>query len=339
MGLLIGLLSSIFAGVLNGSFAAPMKNIFKWEWENTWFIYALLAFLILPAITAFISVPDLFDVYSQVKNPVIILTFITGVLFGLGSVTFGLGLHLAGLSLGYSLMIGLISITGSLGPMLLLNPKSILTPGGLILILAMIVSLLGVIFFGVAGALRAKTQTGGVGERKASFKVAFAICAVSGIFSSMLNISLAIGLPIAEIAMTKVNGSLSSFRAYNAVWLVTLYGAFIPYFLYCVFLFRKNKSFRKYKVNKANFYRSASMGLLWFACIAIYGAGASQLGKMGTTIAWLVLMAVTSIIGNLWGLFSGEWEDATQKAKNKMKTGFVMLVLSIVLVAISKFYL
>ena len=100
MGLLIGLASSLVAGILNGSFAAPMKRISNWEWENTWFVYALVALLILPISAAFISVPGLVGIYAKVDNAVILATLLTGFLYGIGSVTFGLGLHLAGLSLG-----------------------------------------------------------------------------------------------------------------------------------------------------------------------------------------------------------------------------------------------
>lgn len=339
MGLITGLIASIVSGVLNGSFAAPMKKITNWEWENTWFIYALIALLVLPVSSAFISVPGLVGIYAQVDSSVILKTLITGFLFGIGSVTFGLGLHLAGLSLGYTLMVGLISVTGSLIPMLLLSPDSILTTGGFILLLAMSVSVAGVIFCGIAGSMRAKSQTGEVSERKVSFKVAFIVCAISGIFSAMLNISLVMGLPIAEAAQANMTGSLSSFRAYNAVWLVTLSGAVVPYLLYCVFLFVKNKSVKKYKVNPANFFRAALMGLLWFLCITLYGAGASNLGKLGTTIGWLILMAFTVIVGNLWGFFTGEWNDAPKKAKKKMITGLLILLLSVALVALGKYFL
>lgn len=339
MGLLIGLTTSIVAGVLNGSFAAPMKKISNWEWENTWFIYALVALLVLPITAAFISVPGLGGIYAQVDNSVILKTLLTGFLFGIGSVTFGLGLQFAGLSLGYSLMIGLISITGSLVPMLLLSPESILSTGGLILLLAMVVTLVGVIFCGIAGALRAKSQADGDSDRKVSFKAAFTICTISGIFSAMLNISLVMGLPIAEMAQAKMIGTLSTFRAYNAVWLVTLSGAFIPYLLYCVFLFTKNKSAKMYKVKPVNFLRAGLMGLLWFLCIALYGAGVSSLGKLGITIGWLILMAFTVIVGNLWGFFTGEWNDVPVKAKKKMITGLLILLLSVVLVAIGKFFL
>ena len=74
MGLLIGMAASIVSGVLNGSFAAPMKRISNWEWENTWFIYALVALLVLPITSAFISVPVLVGIYAQVNNSVILKT-------------------------------------------------------------------------------------------------------------------------------------------------------------------------------------------------------------------------------------------------------------------------
>jgi len=33
--MITGIFTSIIAGIFNGSFAAPMKKISNWEWENT----------------------------------------------------------------------------------------------------------------------------------------------------------------------------------------------------------------------------------------------------------------------------------------------------------------
>ena len=74
--MIIGIISSIIAGTLNGSFAAPMKRITNWEWENTWLIYALVAMLFLPIATAFISVPGLLSIYTQAGSSVIIKTLL-----------------------------------------------------------------------------------------------------------------------------------------------------------------------------------------------------------------------------------------------------------------------
>lgn len=339
--MIIGIISSVIAGMFNGSFAVPTKRIKHWEWENTWFVYALIALLFLPVITAFISVPSLFDIYKQAGSSVMLKTLFAGMLYGIGSVTFGLGLHLAGLSLGNSLMIGIISITGSLVPMLMLSPESILTPGGGILLTAMVVTVIGVIYCGNAGMLRSRSKGNDddLNKRKASYKIVLVVCIVSGIFSSMLNISLVMGMPIADLAKTNLSGVLSSFRAYNAVWAVTLFGALIPYVLYCFYLFFRNKSIVKYKVTTSNFSWAILMGFLWFFCITLYGAGASNLGKLGTTISWLILMSCTVAVGNLWGWITGEWKNAPQKAQQKMKTGLVLLFLSVVMVAVAKLFL
>ena len=337
--MIIGIVSSVFSGVLNGSFAAPMKKIVGWKWENTWFVYAVVAMLVFPIATAFVSVPGLFEIYAQADSSVLLKTFFTGLLFGVGSVTFGLGLQLAGLSLGNSLMVGIISVTGSLVPMLILSPESIVTPAGGLLLLAMFVSVIGVIYCSIAGNIRARSldKTVQSKEKRAPFKVALIVCIVSGIFSSMLNVSLVMGLPVAELAKVNLPGEFGAYRAYNAVWAITLSGAFVPYLVGCVFLLIRNRSMSRYQKFPSGFRHALLMGVLWFSCITLYGAGASQLGKLGTTIGWLILMAVTVIIGNLWGLITGEWEQAPVEAKQKMTRGLFFMFLSVVIVGVAKY--
>lgn len=339
MSLITGIFSALIAGMLNGSFAAPLKKIKYWEWENTWIIYAFTGLLLLPFFATIITVPELWDVYAHVEVSVILKTLITGMLYGIGSITFGLGLHLAGLSLGYSLMIGIIAITGSLVPMLIISPESIFTVGGLIISLAMVVCLSGIIYCAKAGALREQSADKTSNEDGSRFRLALIVCIVSGLFSSMLNISLVMGQPIADLAKLHIGGSLVNFRATNAVWLITLSGAFVPYVFYCFFLFFRNKSINNYTKSSFNFYRAGFMGVLWFLGILVYGAGVSSFGKFGTTIGWLILMAFTVITGNLWGFFTGEWHNAPSEAKMKMYKGLGLLLISVVIVSIGKFYL
>jgi L-rhamnose-H+ transport protein len=337
--MLAGLLSSLLAGLLNGSFAAPMKNIKNWEWENTWMIYAIVAMLLGPFIVATLSVENLGDIYRSAGFNIVFITFITGVLFGIGSVTFGLGLHLAGLSLGYSLMVGLISVTGALVPMIIMTPELIPTYGGLLILLAMIVSVVGVIYCGNAGALKENSNAKRDNNQYKNtdhFRMALLVCITAGIFSSMLNISLVLGQPIADIASQTITGRFSSFKANNPVWAITLTGAFIPYLVYAIFLYRKNGSVKYFRTGLTNYLNAAFMGVLWFLCIVLYGAGASELGNVGTTIGWLILMSFTIISGNIWGVVTGEWKNAPALAKRKMKTGLTFLFIAVVLVSISK---
>ena len=45
------------AGILQGSFAAPMKRMSGWQWENSWLLFALSGLIVFPWIINFATVP------------------------------------------------------------------------------------------------------------------------------------------------------------------------------------------------------------------------------------------------------------------------------------------
>ena len=153
MVVFIGIMTVVISGALNGSFAAPMKRTIKWEWENIWMLYAVTAMIILPLIIVLCTVPQLLSIYSDTPSHVLVQTFLFGLGWGIGSGTFGLGLHMAGLSLGYTILIGVIAVTGSLIPMLVHDPGSLLLPSGIVILLAMLVTKAGAAFCATAGAI------------------------------------------------------------------------------------------------------------------------------------------------------------------------------------------
>ena len=76
------------------------------------------------------------------------------------------------------------------------------------------------------------------------------------------------------------------------------------------------------------------MGVMWMGGYALYGVSASVFGKMGTTVAWIILMALTVLTGNIWGFVTGEWKEASGKARTRMIQGLALLLFSIVLVSL-----
>ena len=90
----IGIASALVSGLLNGSFAAPMKKMSKWQWENIWIVWALWALVIVPFIIAWATVPDLFGVYRATDSGHLLKTFLLGAGWGAGAVTFGIGLYM-----------------------------------------------------------------------------------------------------------------------------------------------------------------------------------------------------------------------------------------------------
>jgi L-rhamnose-H+ transport protein len=343
MPVFFGIIAAVISGALNGSFAVPMKRTTKWEWENVWLLYAVTAMIILPLIIALCTVPQLLAIYNDTPAKVLVRTFLFGIGWGLGSVTFGLGLHMAGLSLGYTILIGVIAVTGSLIPMLIHDPGSLLLPGGIVIILAMLVTIAGAALCGTAGAIREKEKQKEQTKQDKSykFKWAFLVCIASGILSAMLNLAFDFGAPIAQIAETYLAEQSSAFRANNPVWLLILYGGFIPNFLYCAYLMIRKGSWKRYIESGTGSYWlwGILMGTVWMGCIVSYGVGASSLGKLGTTVGWLILMAVTVLVGNLWGVITGEWQQAPKKARRRMLQGFLLLVGSVMLVGLGRLLL
>ena len=52
-----------------------------------------------------------------------------------------------------------------------------------------------------------------------------------------------------------------------------------------------------------------------------YGASATLLGQLGTTMGWLILMSVSVLTANLWGVVTGEWKGAPKNAHLRMFLG------------------
>jgi len=338
----VGIVSAVAAGIVNGSFATPMKRMGKWQWENTWLMWAVWALVIVPLIIALVTVPQFMEAYRNTESKVVLRTFLLGAGWGVGAVTFGLGLYMVGLSLGFSIIIGLTAVTGALIPMLVLSPGSVVTAGGLVILLGMVVMVAGVAFCGLAGRMRERSLQAGQADSagRYAFKLGFAVCVVSGVLSAMLNLAFAFGKPIAEAAKNYVGtGMAADFRAANAIWLLALAGAFVTNLLYCGAMLLFKGSWRNYGAagTKMYWFWAFLMGFLWMSGIALYGAGASSLGQLGTTVAWIILMATTVLVGNVWGIISGEWKAVAKAARVRMIQGLVLLIVAIVLVSVGNY--
>ena len=178
-------------------------------------------------------------------------------------------------------------------------------------------------------------------SKKGSFKLGLVVCVVSGVLSSMLNFAFHFGSPIAEKARIYLGNSATAFQTNHTIWYITLLGGFVPFLIYCGYLLIHNRSWKKYAESETNSYWlwACFMGVMWMGCIVLYGIGASILGKLGTTVGWLVLMAFTVLVGNLWGVITGEWKGAPKEAKIQMIQGLFLLMVSVILVGVGKMLL
>jgi len=156
MDLAIGILLVIAGGALEGLFSLPVTRTPKWQWENIWGLGSLAALLLVPWPVALWTIPHLGDVFSNVEPSVLIWTLLFGLGWGLGGIFWGKAIAAVGMALGISLLMGLLNVFGS--PVLLAftqGPSKLLEPGGLALLGAVGVMVLGVAICGTARPAKA----------------------------------------------------------------------------------------------------------------------------------------------------------------------------------------
>lgn len=64
--------------------------------------------------------------------------------------------------------------------------------------------------------------------------------------------------------------------------------------------------------------------------------GGSFLGDAGTSVGWALMQSLAILTGNLAGLFSGEWRDASPASRRTMWLGLSCLLAGVFIVAFSK---
>ena len=329
--LTVGLLLVVLAGMLNGSFAAPMKRMTDWRWENSWLTFAVSGLVVIPWAIALATVPQLGSVYTGVSTAALMKVLLFGVLWGVGATLFGLGINRVGLALGFALILGITASFGSLLPMAILHPDQLTTRRGISLIVGTLVMALGLVFLALAGRARERDTRGNEGQRS-GFTVGLIICVFSGIFSSMLNFSFVFG---DELRSHALHLGASSAMAANPIWALAVSGGFLANFLYCVKLLNKNRTWGVFRQGNAQVHwlLGIAMGMLWFGGTLTYGVGASIMGTLGGIIGWPIFMTVDIIAALFWGVVSGEWKGARRRALDYNWAGVAILLFAIAIIS------
>jgi len=331
---------ALVAGILNGSFATPMKYAKRWKWENIWSVWAVVGMFIFPWVMVCLTVPDVAGFYQQAAARQILLLVGFGVGFGLAQIFFGLGIAALGIALNFAIAIGLSTALGSLVPLVVEHPKMIPTTKGMVIILGVVLTLVGIVLCAVAGrhkekAMQSSAQEQPVGAaKKMSFKAGLFICILAGLGSPLINFGLAFGKPLIDRA---AQFGVRPMSQANVIWAPLVTASLVPYLIYCAYLWKKNNTARLFFQPGTSIYwlYGAMMGVLWFGSTVIYGAATAQLGGLGPVLGWPLFMSSIIITSNVWGFVTGEWKTAGQKAVRTMLGGILFLILGFVTLALS----
>jgi L-rhamnose-H+ transport protein len=264
------------------------------------------------------------------RNTLMLLAF--GVGFGLAQILFGLGIAAVGMALNFAIAIGISTAFGSLLPLLIKDREKVFTPQGGMIFLGVFLILIGIVGCAIAGKMK-DTQLASAVDRpresaavKMSFKAGLIIVVLAGVGSPLINFGLAFGDKLKEVA--GLQGVSPGLQA-NVIWPPLNTAAFIPYILYCIYLWRKNNTAKLFTApgTGRNWLFGAIMGALWFGSTLIYGDITARLGKMGPILGWPLFMSAIIITSNVWGLATGEWKGSGSKALNSMFGSIFFLIL------------
>jgi L-rhamnose-H+ transport protein len=329
MSLINGFLLVLLAGILQGTFVLPMTLVRGWKWEHTWATFSLLGMLVFNWLAVIVLVPNILAVYAATPARDLMVLALFGAGWGVGAVLFGLGMEKLGMALGYPVIMGLIASLGTLIPLLIFFPGTLMTGRGLILLGGTVLVIVGIGLCSAGGAKRGASKT-----VSGSIASGLAIAIAAGILSCLPNVGAAFAGNLTRVAESV---GVAPGAAGNTVWALLFTLGFAVNFGYCAFLMIVRGTAREYwsGETRRNLGLSALMALMWIGSFYLYGAGAARLGRWGVIAGWPLFISLSILVGNLWGLWRGEWKDAPVSARRWLNAGMVTLIVAVVVVAMS----
>ena len=340
MNILFGILYHFIGGGAAASFYLPFKKVKGWAWESYWLISGIAAWILMPLLMGFLFIPNLFNVIAASPGQSLIWTFIFGLLWGIGGLTFGLSMRYLGISLGYAVVLGFTAAFGTVIPPVVDGTfvNLFTTNSGIAILAGILLSLLGITFCGLAGRQKERelsTEQKQTSITEFNLKKGSLIALTSGILSACMAFALAAGKPIAEQAIAY--GAPVLWQN-NAVLVVVLWGGFLTNFTWCLVLNFSNKTFDDYQKApagklSANYLFSSLAGAIWYLQFFFYGMGSTQMGRYDFA-SWTLHMTFIITLSTLWGLYLKEWQGTSKKTRGWLWAGLSMLMLSIVAIGL-----
>jgi L-rhamnose-H+ transport protein len=343
----IGLI--FFSALCNAGVGVPLRLRRRYGVENLWIVGHAFAMLILPLSVARFLVPNWPLALKAVGLPTLAIILGFGFMWGVGSVTFAIGIDTIGLSLGYAIIMGIITSVGALIPMAR-RWSEIPTHASIVILLGIAVCLVGVAICGRAGILRERgvDQNAPVSlvegsspaaklsltskSAAAVFAVGLGWCILSGVLSAGNNLGYDFADRVAEEAVKL--GTLPIYASL-ARFLVVYWGGYLAVLIFCGGKMLRLGTWRNYAGPGTGRDAALSfmMGALHFTSQIAYGAGAFYVGRLGTSVGFAVMISASIILANLFGFITGEWKTAVRTSVRTLCMGLLTLIAAVVILA------
>lgn len=344
MGVIFGVIFHFIGGFASGSFYMAFKKVSRWSWESYWVVGGLFSWLIIPPLAAMLTLPGFSSIINGADSSVLVTTYVMGVLWGIGGLSYGLGIRYLGMSLGNSVILGYCAAFGALIPPMYYNyfPQAgkesfsdlLSHDGGRLVLLGVLVCLVGIFICGRAGMMKEKELDEEQKQKSiAEFNLVkgLIVATISGILSACFNFGIEAGKPMAEAA---VRSGYNPLFQNNVTYVVLLWGGLTTNFIGCLYLNARNKTFGDYadgsKPLVKNYLYSALAGTTWFLQFFFYGMGESKLGNGASS--WILHMAFIILVSNGWGIALNEWKGVSPTTRKTIIIGILTILASVFLV-------
>ena len=352
MQAIFGVIFHFIGGFASGSFYIPYKKVKGWAWESFWIVGGLFSWLIVPPVAAWLTIPDFTDIIARTNGQILLLTYFFGLLWGIGGLTYGLGVRYLGVSLGSTIILGLCAVFGSIIPSVYYNffPKEgkssfsmmLHSSWGQMVLTGIVISAIGIVICGKAGMLKekelSKKQTVAEENKEYRFGLGIFVSIVSGVLSACFNFGIEAGKSMADTANQAwkvLHPAAGNFLFQNnVIYIVILWGGLTTNFVWCMVLNARNGTFSNYTDRQKplfkNYFFSALAGTTWFLQFFFYGMGESKLGNGASS--WILHMAFIIVVANAWGLLLKEWKGVSKKAIYTVIAGIATIIVSVLVV-------
>jgi len=352
MQVILGVLFHFIGGFASGSFYIPYKKVKGWHWESYWIVGGLFSWLIVPPLAAWLTIPGFMDIITSSDSATLGSTYVMGLLWGIGGLTYGLGVRYLGVALGSSIILGLCSFFGALVPSFYyyFYPKEgkdtiadlVGNSWGQMVLAGLALCIVGIIICGIAG--KKKDNDLGHSHKDASGSEFYIVkglilAVISGVLSACFSFGIEAGSAMGEVA----NGNWKAANPLaqgeylfknNVIFVVILWGGLTTNFIWCMILNARNKSFGDYTNTKTpitkNYLLCALAGTTWFLQFFFYGMGESKMGNNASS--WILHMSFIILVANMWGILSKEWKGVSKKTNTMIIIGIITIILSVLLV-------
>lgn len=311
----------------------PQQRLRGWSWQTYWLAQAAWCWLLIPVLVAWMTIPELAAVLSEAPTDAMWKSFGLGIAYGIGGTAFGMAIRYLGISLTYAIAVGISCVLGTLLPPLVAGTLSevLSGTGSSYMISGVMLGAMGILVCGWAGRSKERDIASRDGQ-SASFSWAkgLPIVLLAGVLSAMYGFSLDQGQPIADVAAKHGAGSMQG----NVIYLFSNTGAFLSTMIYCIYLHRKEGTFKEYGSATVGLTRNHALalltGILWYGQFFFYGLGHVRMGRFAFS-SWAVHMILLVMISTLAGLMLREWKGTRSATRILLIAALTILAVAVLM--------